>query len=222
MADRYKEMERFLKGVKGEHGFTLIETVLALSITVIILGLILSSLRLSYLSWEKGTDVMEEALTRRFIAESFSADAASAYLYTQIEDGRKVYLFNGSESEFAFVTANHSAAPGTPWGGYLFVNYSSGADGLTVSKKTVPVLSLAARGENTPIEIETAVKRVSFEYMGKDGWRESWEMEALKELPRAVRASFFFVEDKTPLKVTVMLGAANSAVAKGTEQREGA
>ncbi len=222
MTDRYKRVKGALKGVKGERGFTLIETILALSITVIILGLLLSSLRLGYLSWEKGAKVIEEAQTRRFIAERFSADAASAYLYAQIEDGQKVYLFNGSGSEFAFVTANQRRAPGTPWGGYLFVNYSSSTDGLIVRERTVPVVSVAGGGEINPIEIEPAVRKVSFEYMGEDGWRESWEMETLKELPKAVKASFFFVENKTPLTVTVMLGAANSVARKGKELKEGA
>ena len=40
----------------GEGGFTLIETILTLSILVILLGLVLSSLRIGVMSWERGRD----------------------------------------------------------------------------------------------------------------------------------------------------------------------
>jgi prepilin-type N-terminal cleavage/methylation domain-containing protein len=222
MGLKHKRLCQGLTIIKGENGFTLIETILALSITVIILALLLSSLRLGYISWEKGEGAIEEAATRRFIAEKFSADVCAAYLYIQDNDGKKVYHFKASENELGFVTANHTGAITTAWGGSTFVNYFSGDDGLIVTERTVPFSNITPEKEPRQVELEPDVKKVIFEYMGEDGWAKSWEMATMKVLPSAIRAEFFFSNNKRPLKVTVPLGLTNQIAPKSVKESEGA
>lgn len=204
--------------VRGEEGFTLIETILALSILVVMLGLVISSLRLGYRSWEKGEGAVDGAASRRFIAMRFSEDAGSMYLYVQKNDVGASYPFSGLEHELGFVTVHRTGMTGAPWGGARYVLYTAGEGGLTVTEKTVPFSYERKHREEKPFVLEAEVKSVSFEYMGEDGWVKRWDVMAGKRLPAAVRARFSFNNDGRPLVVTVPVGVVNSSfVPAGTD-----
>lgn len=208
------------RALRGEGGFTLIETILSLSITVVILALLFSSFRLGYRSWERGERIIEEASTRRFLSENFSADVAAAYLYLQDINGQPAYIFKGSADEFGFVTANRSGGAVGRLGGPAFVRYSSVDEGLLVAEQRLPIIDRSDMESMGGLDsdslyssggLEPSVRRVSFEYMGDGGWVRSWNIDFRKALPRSVRAEFFFTDSKRPLKVTVPIGIASGA-----------
>ncbi|MFQ5442188.1 MAG: prepilin-type N-terminal cleavage/methylation domain-containing protein [Thermodesulfobacteriota bacterium] len=196
--------------MRDERGFTLIETILSLSILVVMIGLVLSSLRLGQKSWEKGEEALEDAAARRFIVRRLSADVGSMYLYMENGDGRDTYLFNAKENEFGFVTVKSAAGKEMPWGGASFVIYSAGENGLTVTEKTVPVALTAKEQAGRSLELDPGISRVRFEYLGEKGWARRWDAESIKRLPRAVRVEFIFRDDRSPLVVTVPVGVTYS------------
>ncbi len=197
--------------IGDEQGFTLIETVLSLSILVIMIGLVLSSLRLGQRSMEKGEQALDDATARRFITKRLSSDVSSMYLYSQNSGGAKTYLFHAGADEFAFVTAHHAGSTALPWGGVAFVRYSTGQKGLIVTEKTLPLADTAKKQDDRVVEMGLDISRVSFRYLGDDGWVKRWDMESEQRLPMAVRAEFFFkAAAREPLVVMVPVWASHA------------
>lgn len=205
-ATGFRVARRGLYALRDERGFTLIETILSLSILVVMIGLVLSSLRLGQKSWEKGEEAIEDAAARRFIVKRLSADVGSMYLYIQNNNGRDTYIFKAGEKELGFVTTHHSSGAGMPWGGAMFVVYSVGEKGLTITEKTVPVVESASEQTGRSVELDADISGVRFSYLGENGWGGRWNMESIKRLPRAVRVEFVFRDDRRPLTVTVPVG----------------
>jgi len=178
--------------LKDEGGFTLIETILALSILVVMIGLVLSALRLGQRSMEKGEDALNDSTARRYITERLSSDLSSMYLYSQNVDGRDRHFFKARQSAFAFVTAHHSGAATLPLGALTLVSYSVGPGGLIVTEKRTPLAEAANKRIGRTIDLAPGVNRVSFTYLGGNGWKKAWDVASTKRLPMAVRAKLFF------------------------------
>ncbi len=192
--------------MRDERGFTLIETILALSILVVMIGLVLSSVRLGQHSWQKGEEAIEDAETRRFVIKRLSTDVASMYPYRENNNGQENYIFKGEENELAFVTSHHSAAAGLPWGGTMLVNYRAGDNGLRIEEKTVPLAVDSVNQAKRVIELGPSIKSLRFSYLGDGGWLDKWDIGANKVLPRAVRVEFIFTEHIMPLSITMPVG----------------
>lgn len=192
------------KGREG--GFTLIEVVLALSILVILLGILFSAVRLGISSWEKGESAIDDTTARRYIAARLSRDIGSMYPYIRKDGGTAEYLFKGSAGFLGFVTAAGRYGDGLPWGGARWVYYSAGDKGLTVGEKTVPSKDIWKHDEARTFLLSPEVKEISFEYKGPDGWEKSWDANDKMMLPSAVRSSVTFRNGKAPLTMTVSIG----------------
>jgi len=206
-----------------ESGFTLIETVLSLSILVVMIGLVLSSLRLGQRSMEKGEQALNDATARRFITKRVASDVTSMYLYSEKKYGQKTYLFSGAESDFAFVTTHRAGATGLPRGGTTFVRYAVGRGGLIVSEKTLPLMDAAQKQESRAFTLGPEVSRVSFMYLGDKGWVKKWNMASEQRLPLAVQAEFFFKSSlREPLVVLAPVWASHAPLAVTAPAPKGA
>jgi len=194
--------------LRDERAFTLIEVMLSLSILVVMIGLVLSALRLGQRSMEKGEKAMDEAALRRFVVSRLSSDVASMYPYVETSYGeKKTFLFSGKERELGFVTTYHAGSTGMPWGGASFVQYSVGEGGLSIKEKTVPFAPADIRQDDRSFDLGQGVSDVRFSYLGPGGWQSKWDTGASKRLPLAVRAIFTFKDGTAPLVVTVPVWA---------------
>lgn len=191
---------------RRQGGFTLIEVVLALSILVILLGVLFSAIRLGIRSWEKGESAVEESAVRRYIATRLARDIGSMYPYIQNDGESAKYLFNGSADSFGFVTASERYADNLPWGGARWVLYSAGDKGLMVAEKTVPSRDVEKPEGGSIFILSPQVKEIRFEYMGPDGWEKSWNADDKGRLPSSVRSSVTFKDGRAPLTLTVQVG----------------
>lgn len=194
------------RGNREEGGFTLLEVVLALSILVMLLGVLFSAIRLGIRSWEKGESAMEDMAARRYISARISRDIGSMYPYIRNDGENAEYLFRGSSVSLGFVTAAGRYGDWLPWGGARWVNYSAGDRGLTVGEKTVPLYDMENADEAHTVVLSPEVKYIGFEYMGPDGWEKSWDANDKKMLPSAIRSSVTFRDGRAPLTVIVNIG----------------
>jgi len=188
-------MKRFaytLRTKAGERGFTLIETLLATSILIMLLAILLSAFRLGIRSWEKGEAAVDSIAARRAILSRLEKDVGSMYQYSQDSgaegDGAR-HLFSAAESSLGFVTVSRGAAK--------WVYYSADSTGLTVREKIVPTVDPDAAGGGRLIELEPGVNGVRFEYLGASGWEDGWDIGLKKSLPGAVRARLSFRDGST-------------------------
>ena len=154
----------------GERGFTLIETLLATSILVMIIAIVLSAFRLGIRSWEKGEAAVDSTAARRAILSRLEKDAGSMYPYSQdsktAKDGT-AQLFTAAEGSLGFVTVSRSLAKR--------VYYSVDSTGLTVREKIVPTADPDSSEGGRLIELAPEVNGVRFEYLGPFGWEDYWE-----------------------------------------------
>lgn len=194
---------------RNEQGFTLLETMLTLSILVIMLGIVFSAMRMGIRSWEKGDAAAGEFAAARAITSKLAREIGSAYPYRDMADGSDRVLFTGESAELGFVTVSPGHS-GLPWGGARWVHYSLQGDILTVREKTVPSAGVL-RGEGGSLtELDGKTDRLAFEYLGEDGWAESWSADDRKALPASIRVSITFTDGRKPVTKTVLVGAAGN------------
>lgn len=191
---------------KEERGFTLVETIVTLVILVILLGIVLSAMRLGIRSWEKGEAVIENAGSKRTITSKLAGEISSAYPYKENTDGGEAVLFRGGSKTIGFVTINGSGLSGLPWGGAKWVYYSVRDGKLTVREKTVPGVNAGADEGGRLIELDRGVAAILFEYLGEGGWEGSWDANGKNGLPEAVRIKISFSDGRKAATETVSVG----------------
>lgn len=184
-----------------QRGFTLLETVLALSITAVLLLMALSAMRLGISSWERGGDLLDRSALKRNIIHRLEREMTSVYPFV-LNEKEKRTAFLGKSGAVGFVTAasTPSEIPGARW-----VYYSYGEKGLEVREKHLTAEDLPSFEDGELVEAEPEVKGISFEYLGRDGWSSEWEPRK-DEIPRALKAEFL-LKDEGRLRVTFLPGA---------------
>ncbi|CAG1065981.1 hypothetical protein BAC1_01578 [uncultured bacterium] len=197
----------------GQLGFTLIETVLALSITAVLLVVVFSALRLGISSWERSESVLERASLKRNVVYRLEREAASAYPFLMKSDENKLAFF-GSEKAVGFLTvaSTPSSIPGPRW-----VYFVSGEEGLKVYEKPLTADDFPSFEGGALAETEPEVREIRFEYMGPDGQSSFWE-PGKDKFPRALKAQIL-LRNEDMLTITVPVGAGywQSALSRGKE-----
>jgi prepilin-type N-terminal cleavage/methylation domain-containing protein len=191
---------------KEDRGFTLVETIMTLAILVVLLGIVFSALRLGIRSWEKGEAVIESSAAKRTITSKFAGEIGSAYPYTEKTEGGSLVLFSGGQAALGFVTAGGYGLYGAPWGGAKWVYYSVRDGKLTVREKTVPAVNVRADEGGRLIELDEGVAAIAFEYLGEDGWVETWDAAGENGLPMAVKINISFNDGRKAATESVPLG----------------
>lgn len=192
--------------LKGESGFTLLETVLTLAILGMLLVIVLSAVRLGIRSWEKGEGLAEDVGSIRSLTARLSTDISSIYPSTHKGDEVIRSVFIGNEDTLGFVTAGGVERGAIQYGGTRWVYYSVRETGLTIREKATLSPDLTVDSGGWLIEIEPSVEKINFEYRGIEKWTNRWNADQEKGLPAVVRVSIFFKNEKVPLKVTVPVG----------------
>ncbi|MBI1911052.1 MAG: prepilin-type N-terminal cleavage/methylation domain-containing protein [Deltaproteobacteria bacterium] len=199
--------------IKSQNGFTLIETVLTLSITTVLLVAVLSALRLGISSWEKGEALVDKASIKRNVIYRLEREAASAYPYILKEKEKRIAFIGGSGSVGFVTTAlTPSGIPGAKW-----VYYTSGNDGLQIQEKYLTAEDILSLEGGELAETESSVKSMKFEYLTKDGWKNDWEPRK-EEVPRAIKAEII-LKDESKLKLTVPFGSGQYGLIQNTPAR---
>ncbi len=197
-------------GLWPQNGFTLIETVLAITILGIVLAMALSALRLGIKSKEKGTAVTEFGRAERGVFSRFSREVASMYPYTVVNGKSKELVFTGMRDGVGFVTSFTGQGSNIPYTGFKWVYYSVKDNVFTVREKAVTSDSLAEDDGGMLVQLEVGVHDVVFEYASADGkWEESWDAGVKKGLPRGVRAVVNFKGGAEALTVLGVVGVSH-------------
>lgn len=185
-----------------DDGFTLLETVLALSIISVLLLLLFSSLRLGIDAWDRGQQASGRLSARVFIASMLFRDIGSAFPYVQRYGEEKELMFKGAGKALSFEAA--CASQDASCAGSRLVSYDVKEEGLVVSQSAIP----APLTPQKHSEVFSEVREGSFEYMGAEGWSEAWEASGRKSLPYAIRVKLVMNEDARPLEVTIPINVA--------------
>lgn len=187
-------------GIMGQRGFTLLEVLMAISISAGVLFITLAAIRAGLSSWKKGEEAVLRSSMKMTLAQRLSKELSSIYPYTKSADEGGM-AFQGGDSEIGFVTSA-SGASGLPWGGFRHIRYSVKQGSLIASENTVP--GPLDRGVDNVIA--AGVEKIAFSYLGETGWEQAWDVELRKALPREIRVEIRFAGQDRPFVLRTVPG----------------
>jgi type II secretion system protein J len=187
-------------------GFTLLEIIIALSISLAIFLILFAALRLGYKSQESGTEKEEVTQTMRILDERIAWLIRGVYpfLFTDPSkiDQQKLY-FEGKDDAIGFVTTSVSNRATGPEdiGGLKFVSIFTDSKGLEIREKVFFLKDAFDDSGGKVSTLDPEVTKLEFEYFdvppGEKGgdWVSDWDTSDKKYLPAAVKVRITFEHD---------------------------
>jgi general secretion pathway protein J len=217
-------------------GFTLIEVIVTLTILGFIVLMVSGTFRLGLSSWEKGDAIKEDYQKIRMTSQLVSRQLKSLVPYKiKTEKGEGNYLaFDGKAHSLRFVSALPIKAKRPE--GFVYVVYQFKDDG----EKKGHLLLYEQRAlnkdffedelkEDSAVTLFGGISQVRFEYFREaDGeksrieeWVEEWNAKEEKELPRAVRMTVTYWNERGKEEVSPMTVLASVPAYQYEEARTG-
>ncbi len=213
--------------ITASSGFTLIEVIVTLTILGFIVLMVSGIFRLSLSSWEKGDAIKEDYQKIRMVSQLVSRQVKSLVPYKiRTEKAEGNYLaFDGKADSLRFVSALGIKARRPE--GFVYVVYQFKEEGEKKGRLVLYEQRALNRDffedelkEDSAVTLFEGVSRVRFEYLrGADEeksepeeWVEQWNAKDEKELPRAVRITVTYwnergKEDASPMTVLASVSA---------------
>lgn len=217
-------------------GFTLIEVIVTLTILGFIVLMVSGTFRLGLSSWEKGDAIREDYQKIRMTSQLVSRQLKSLVPYKiKTEKAEGNYLaFDGKAHSLRFVSALPIKAKRPE--GFVYVVYQFKDDG----EKKGHLLLYEQRAlnkdffedelkEDSAVTLFGGISQVRFEYFREaDGeksrmeeWVEEWNAKEEKELPRAVRMTVTYWNERGKEEVSPMTVLASVPAYQYEEVRTG-
>ncbi len=196
-----KRVDIFTPGCGRKRGFTLVEVMLAMTITGIIVLMIFGVFRLGLSAWEKGESVQKEYQNARVISQLMGRQLKSAFPYrvkTEKAEGDFVF-FEGTARGVKFISSlplKTRYAEGLVYAAYEFEEGAEGGRMLLYEQRALNknfVDEPPNREEG--VSLWEDISEIRFEYYRAEDpektrsaeWVEQWNAREEKQLPRAVR-----------------------------------
>lgn len=193
--------------IRNEIGLTMLELVLALSISALLMVLVFSALRLGYKASERAEARQDYAQRVRIISERIFWLISGAYPYRakkQENDSQPWLYFDGSEHGLSFVTTSTEGFSDKPYDKAgikrVEINVKQGA-GLRFMEGPV-LLPAESAGPGLMDErvFDQSVRKIKFSYLdrddeGKETWLNEWDVRDRDYLPIAVKVEITIAVD---------------------------
>jgi prepilin-type N-terminal cleavage/methylation domain-containing protein len=190
--------------VSSANGFTLLELLISLAISVAVAALVFSSLNVGVRAWERGEADSEGQQRARVVMDMIGHQIRSAFPDQELTDPEgKRFVMKGDGQSLSFI----SQVPMLPenFGHLVEVHYlvqedeSTGARSLFIFEEPVLFGQGSDTGDMAPDEekegqaLFSDMEDIRFSYLvlGKDGpeWAEEWDGTKSKGFPVAVMVS---------------------------------
>jgi general secretion pathway protein J len=201
-------------------GFTLLELMIATTITAVIVVIIFGALRIGIRAWEKGEKDVDIRQKQRIVLDLIKRQLASTCTSEVWGKDQQLVPLKGDNKSVAFVS-HIPMAPGDRFG-LVFVQYAVKQDktndkeNLTFYEKNLALLDQKVGAgkpdENDFSELLPGMKSIVFEYLKvrpdeeTSPWQKSWDPAVDKGVPRAVRITLEENDEKTPIYVIAAAG----------------
>lgn len=170
----------------------MLELLIALAIVGALLAVAFGGLRVATAAWRQGEDRAEAHQHVRGVVLALARVVAGAYPYTasRADAPDPQILFIGAANKLQLVTQSPPGAFAVPvaFTAVVVEQVEGERAGLVVRQRAMP--NREPFIEATQVLHDPTVTSLAFAYLDENGaWQETWDGEALKSLPRAVRLS---------------------------------
>lgn len=173
-------------------GFTLLEIIFAVTLTILLLGIVFSAIRLAHRSEEQGRGKQEIAQKMRVVVDRTSFLLRGAYPFAVQKDEKTFVAFDGKTDSLSFITTSTDEGERLEdLPGLKRIKIFVDTGGL----KLVEALFFMKEEEGKEFVLDPDVSEIKLEYMGVDengnssDWEDSWNAEDNTSLPAGVRVT---------------------------------
>ena len=181
--------------LKNRRGFTLVELLIAITLSIVIFVILLAAMRLGYKSQAAGTERSEQAQKVRIICDRIAWLLRGAYPFYLNKIDQQKFFFEGKSDQVGFVTSSVDAYASGPEdrGGLKWVSIYTDKEGLKVREKVYFLEDVFDDSGGKVYLIDPDVNKIAFEYLDipegeKQGnWVSEWDPDDKETLPSAVK-----------------------------------
>lgn len=184
--------------VNGDAGFSLLETLLGLTLTAMIGLLMMGSLQMGARIWERGDAIVQPGVEQLAMgqASDWLAHAMPRAMRAQNSEPLAPFVGDGDSVSFLYPAQGMGATPGVYAVDLELVDADGCANGKRLMLRATRIMVVANEKDapQGPVErrkLATCLERPSFVFWGATagdadaGWRDGWSQQA--ELPMVVR-----------------------------------
>ncbi len=197
----------------NSRGFTLLELLIAITLSILILVVLGAAMRLGYKSQEKGTERNEVTQKVRILADRVAWLIRGAYPYYLKKTDEKKIFFEGKSDRAGFVTSSidfHGTGP-EDLAGLKWVSIFVDSEGLKIREKVFFLEDVFEDRNGKVYLLDQEVKKIEFEFFEiKEGekqgtWITEWDPSDKETIPAAVKFKITLERNGQKLELPEMI-----------------
>lgn len=199
--------------LKNRRGFTLLELLIAITLSILILVVLGAAMRLGYKSQEKGTEKSELTQKMRILQDRIAWLIRGAYpLYLNKADEKKIF-FDGKSDQAGFVTSSvdtHGTGP-EDTAGLKWVSIFTDSEGLKIREKIFFLEDVFEDSDGKVYLLDPEVRKIEFEFFEiKEGetqgdWVSEWDPEDKETIPSGVKVKMTLEQNGRKIELPEMI-----------------
>jgi len=199
--------------LKNNRGFTLLELLIAITLSILILVVLGAAMRLGYKSQERGTERGELMQKVRILQDRIAWLIRGAYpFYLKKPDEKKIF-FDGESDRAGFVTSSvdtHGTGPEDS-AGLKWVSIFTDREGLKIREKTFFPEDVFDDSNGKVYLLDPEVREIEFEFFEikedeKQGsWISEWDPSDKETIPAAVKVKMTLERNGQKIEIPEMI-----------------
>jgi type II secretory pathway pseudopilin PulG len=199
--------------LKNKRGFTLLELLIAITISILILVVLGAAMRLGYKSQAKGTDRGEMMQKMRILEDRIAWLIRGAYPFFLKKPDEKKIFFDGRSDRVGFVTSSidtHGTGP-EDTAGLKWVSIFTDSEGLKIREKIFFLEEVFDDSKGKVYLLDPEVRKIEFEFFEiKEGekqgsWISEWDPSDKETIPTAVKVKMTLERNGQKIEIPEMI-----------------
>ena len=199
--------------LRNNRGFTLLELLIAITISILILVVLGAAMRLGYKSQERGTERGEMMQKVRILEDRIAWLIRGVYpFYLKKPDEKKIF-FDGKSDQVGFVTSSidtHGTGP-EDTAGLKWVSIFVDSEGLKIREKIFFLEDVFDDSNGKVYLLDPEVRKIEFEFFEikedeKQGtWISEWDPSDKETVPTAVKVTMTIERNGQKIEIPEMI-----------------